>query len=103
METNRSNKKTRKYNGSRKNTKAANNPVTQETVLDGEIIDLRTIEPSESTKRSQSASKIPRIRKPTHEDIAHRAYAIWNDRGRPEGTEFENWLMAERELLNERH
>jgi hypothetical protein len=30
--------------------------------------------------------------------IRERAYAIWIERGRPEGCNVENWIAAEREL-----
>jgi hypothetical protein len=35
---------------------------------------------------------------PTHEQIAIRAYQIWNAAGRPEGMHEQNWLDAERQL-----
>lgn len=34
------------------------------------------------------------------EEIARRAYAIWEERGRPEGQSDECWLEAERELVS---
>ena len=34
----------------------------------------------------------------THEQIAKRAYEIWQQRGYPPGTEQENWLEAERQF-----
>jgi hypothetical protein len=36
---------------------------------------------------------------PTREQIAARAYAIWEQEGRPFGREIEHWLRAERELM----
>jgi hypothetical protein len=36
--------------------------------------------------------------KPTHESIASLAYALWLQRGCPEGTAEEDWFRAEREL-----
>ena len=33
-----------------------------------------------------------------HESIARLAYAIWQDRGCPAGTDVEDWLEAERQL-----
>jgi len=39
--------------------------------------------------------------KPTQKEIAARAYAIWEERGRPEGKEDEFWKLAEQELSNE--
>ena len=35
---------------------------------------------------------------PTQEQIAALAYAIWEDRGRPAGSDVECWIEAEREL-----
>lgn len=33
-----------------------------------------------------------------HQDIARLAYAIWQDRGCPHGSDVEDWLEAERQL-----
>lgn len=35
---------------------------------------------------------------PTHEDIARRAYQLFEDRGGDHGHDWEDWLRAEREL-----
>jgi hypothetical protein len=35
---------------------------------------------------------------PTNDQVAALAYAIWLDRGRPEGRDMEHWLEAERQL-----
>lgn len=35
-------------------------------------------------------------------DIRRRAYELWERNHRPEGLEMEFWLVAERELRNER-
>ena len=37
----------------------------------------------------------------TEDEIRHRAFALWEARGRPEGYEAEFWLQAERELKGE--
>jgi Protein of unknown function (DUF2934) len=34
----------------------------------------------------------------THESIARRAYQIWEEAGRHDGTDTPHWLQAEREL-----
>lgn len=34
----------------------------------------------------------------THENVASRAYAIWESEGRLDGNSFDHWLRAEREL-----
>lgn len=36
--------------------------------------------------------------RPTHDQIAKRAYEIWVAKGRPAGRDLENWKQAEREL-----
>jgi hypothetical protein len=33
--------------------------------------------------------------------IACRAYAIWEERGRPDGLDLDHWLQAEREAMVE--
>ena len=37
--------------------------------------------------------------KPTHEDIARRAYALFEENGREPGHEMEHWLAAESQLM----
>jgi hypothetical protein len=37
-------------------------------------------------------------RKPRAEDIARRAYAIYEERGGTDGADLDDWLQAEREL-----
>jgi hypothetical protein len=39
---------------------------------------------------------------PLDAEVASRAYAIWLGRGRPEGTDREDWFEAERQLREER-
>ena len=38
--------------------------------------------------------------RPTREQIAARAFEIWEQEGRPSGHETEHWLRAERELAH---
>jgi hypothetical protein len=40
-------------------------------------------------------------REPTQEDIALRAKAIWQAKGRPVGQDLQNWSEAERQLRAE--
>jgi hypothetical protein len=47
---------------------------------------------------AKPAPKKPAPAAPTYQMIAQRAYEIWEAKGRPEGTEAENWTQAEREL-----
>ena len=46
------------------------------------------------TKKSKSTKSAP-----THEEIALRAYEIYLERGGAPGHELEDWVRAERELL----
>jgi hypothetical protein len=39
---------------------------------------------------------------PTHDEIAARAYALYEQRGAADGSDVEDWLAAERELLGGR-
>lgn len=34
----------------------------------------------------------------SHDQIAELAYRIWESQGRPEGTDIDDWLQAERHL-----
>jgi hypothetical protein len=38
---------------------------------------------------------------PSHEAIARRAHALWEERGRPEGSQEEDWFRAQDELRNQ--
>ena len=40
--------------------------------------------------------------RPSHEDIANRARALWQAKGCPAGKDEENWLEAEKQLRNGR-
>lgn len=39
-----------------------------------------------------------RVGQPTHDDIARRAYALYEQRGRADGLDWQDWFQAEREL-----
>ena len=36
-----------------------------------------------------------------HEDVEHRAYELYEGRGREDGRDWEDWLQAEREIRGE--
>jgi hypothetical protein len=36
---------------------------------------------------------------PTHDEIAQLAYSLYESRGRQEGQQLEDWLVAEQELV----
>jgi hypothetical protein len=51
--------------------------------------------PAEEPKK---ATPVTASARPTSEDIARRAYEIYEREGRQPGTELQNWLKAEAEL-----
>jgi hypothetical protein len=55
----------------------------------------RVTSSSSSTQTVTSKSSVP------HDKIAMRAYEKWCQRGRPQGTNEQDWLEAERELQAE--
>lgn len=54
------------------------------------------------TRKRTAAPKVSKAAKPatqpTHDDIARRAYELYEARGHQDGHHFEDWLTAEREL-----
>lgn len=46
---------------------------------------------------------VPTSNAPNHEQIARRAYEIYEARGQTTGHELEDWIQAERELLAKAH
>jgi len=53
---------------------------------------------SSATAKKPRAAKTP----PTREEIALRAYQIYQERGGSPGHELEDWTRAERELMGKR-
>ena len=51
----------------------------------------RPLQPEKSKSASAKSS-------PTHEQIALRAYLLWQQKGRPQGQEVALWLQAESEI-----
>lgn len=52
---------------------------------------------------TESAVEEPRVLEaPSHEEIAARAYAVYQQRGEGHGEDLDDWLRAERELLLQR-
>lgn len=51
-------------------------------------------------KTTSEATKKPRTKKsgPTHDEVAARAYQIYQERGYTAGDPMQDWLQAEREL-----
>ena len=63
------------------------------------VLDART---SHSTTESAGFESLTNPGGPDHEEIRHRAYAIWECAGRPANCEVAHWLEAEKEVMNER-
>jgi hypothetical protein len=55
-------------------------------------------DPKRKPEAKKPEAKKPEAPAPTYQMIARRAYEIWEGKGRPGGTEAENWAQAEREL-----
>ncbi len=53
---------------------------------------------SEATATENAPSAIERADDPTRDEIARRAYQLFEERGREPGHEWEDWFRAEREL-----
>jgi len=54
-------------------------------------------------KTKRELRREPVDENPTHEEIARRAYAFYEGRGREEGHDLADWLHAEDELLEEKN
>ena len=48
--------------------------------------------------KRRAVKEQPQPEAPTEDQVAVRAYEIWVERGRPEGTDREVWFEAERRL-----
>jgi len=42
-----------------------------------------------------------KIQDPSQQDVAKLAYALWEERGMPDGSAEEDWIQAERQLRGE--
>jgi len=51
---------------------------------------------------TQLAHELPAVSSDIHAGIAALAYALWQEKGCPEGTHEEDWLRAEQELTANR-
>jgi DUF2934 family protein len=64
---------------------------------------VATISPPSSIQRNietaQSSTEQDISRNPSQQDIANLAYALWQQRGCPEGSADEDWKEAERQLI----
>ena len=53
----------------------------------------------EATATGHAPSSVERLASPpTHQELARRAYQLFEERGREPGREWEDWFRAEREL-----
>ena len=56
-----------------------------------------TVRPKTARRAADRTPKTPAV---TSNDIARRAYELFERRGRTHGAELDDWLEAERQLLN---
>lgn len=61
-------------------------------------IPQRNPAPAPRAQPGKVTSIAPSTGAPPREQIAARAYELWEKAGRPEGQDEANWLQAEREL-----
>ena len=61
---------------------------------ESEVAMEHAIAPSEIGKNTGRRSY------PTHDEIAHLAYSLYESGGRQEGHQMEDWLRAEQELVH---
>lgn len=57
---------------------------------------------SESSSGNNGSRQDLDLRTPTHEEIALRAYHLYEQKGGADGCELDNWLEAEAQLLTAR-
>jgi hypothetical protein len=54
----------------------------------------------DNSKEDIMAKKFSKtVEQPTHDEIAARAYSIFEERGRPHGRDLEHWFEAEAQLI----
>jgi len=76
----------------------ATQPALEELII-SETIDPTQIAALELIDENQPSADIAA---PSYNQIAVLAYAYWQERGCTEGTDQENWLRAEQELMASR-
>jgi hypothetical protein len=57
--------------------------------------------PSNTRRKKQQSPQTAKSRTPTQDQIAQRAYQIWQARGQTHGQDREDWLKAEEQLRSE--
>jgi len=88
-----SKKRTTKKKTTKKTSKVAGKPTKKKT---SKKSSKKTVAGKVSRKKAVAAVD------PTYDEIAARAYVVWERKGRPEGRDMENWREAEAELRAER-
>jgi|SRR5271157_1549122 len=66
--------------------------------LTGHEHSRQALEHSEAAHRSTQVAEAGGLAAPSHDDIAARAYELWQAKGRPAGSAQEDWLRAAEEL-----
>ena len=55
-----------------------------------------------SSRRENRENRSVENCKSAHDDVARRAYQLWEAAGRPQGKDMEYWLQAEAEIRGDR-
>jgi hypothetical protein len=55
-------------------------------------------DPITTARLRDASATTAKLQHASHEEILHRAYAIWEHEGHPEDRQVQNWLQAENEV-----
>lgn len=62
------------------------------------VTKVKRSKPSSTPRSKTKASPTSESWTPTHEQIAKRAYQLWQERGQAHGQDIQDWLNAEAQL-----
>ena len=66
------------------------------------LSEVSSTAPSTLAAADETPGRVARVdREPTHDEIARRAYQLFEKRGAAHGHDWDDWLQAERELQQE--
>ena len=86
------------------NVRASHSATTREST--GADAHIRSEQEAHMARLREASSLVPSelvdAIRPRHEEIAIRAYALYQQRGGSDGNDIEDWFQAERQLLHER-
>jgi hypothetical protein len=84
-----------------KTVKTVKSKTTKPAAKTPAVAPARKLAVKATVAKAPSAPAAAPRREITSEIIAARAYTIWEQKGRPQGGDLENWLLAESQLKQE--